>query len=647
MGKNIEIFGENEKTILVFDGSKTDRRDGAVMEIENSNTIVRNLTYVYYPKSGSDYQRSIFRWCNGTVENVFFRICGPNSASYLYNNDGGSIRVNNCTFFHDLGSVESNYSGNCKFTNIATNVNTSETRTNVIVDNFGTKDNSLTELIGNSKTNTNFVENSAGVFYGEHSWSKTNKIFFIKSYQLNYRNTFIKIGETIKSQIIGPEDGGTINISDWTWTSSNEDVATVDKNGNVMGKGIGYTTITAYNSAEEVKAKAIVNVYRNKEGAITKPQIEVGPDYSVILKEDGTVWTTGRNNYGQLGNGTTTNSNKPVQVKIDENTYLTNIRKISATDTCVVALATNGEVYAWGRNNYRQLGQGDTTNCLYAKKVKTEDGTGYIQNIIDVIANNSNTVYLDKNGGLYICGYSSNGIFLEKTASTKGVTYLGPKNAIKITGGYINVGLITTTGKAVAWGQNDYGTFGAGNTSTKETIVAYDVNDFKIACYGSIVLKEDGKAYAAGKNSYGQLGIGNTTNTSILTQISIDTNSKIKYIAPGGDTSAVMTSDGTVYETGYNNYGVLSNGTTTNSAKFMPLLNNDGSSVTDGFIIPEKIIDSSTDFYPTIFSIIKKDGTVWTSGNNEYGQLGNSTNINSKYLTQTGTINVELNRRKI
>ena len=1110
MGKNIEIFGENEKTILVFDGSKTDRRDGAVMEIENSNTIVRNLTYVYYPKSGSNYQRSIFRWCNGTVENVFFRICGQNSASYLYNNDGGSLRVNNCTFFHELGKVESNYSGNCKFTNIATNVNTSETRTNVIVDNFGTKDNSLTELIDNSKTNTNFVENSAGVFYGEHSWSKTNKIFFIKSYQLNYRNTFIKIGETIKSQIIGPEDGGTINISDWTWTSSNEDVATVDKNGNVMGKGIGHATITAYNSAEEVKAKAIVNVYRNKEGAITtpqievgegfeavlkedgtvwisgrndvgicaqgdttnrtkpvqvkidantyltnvikisamrsmvmaltkdgevytwgyndtgvlglgdtttrtyatrvkgvggngylenimdisighttsiavdkngnvygwgngadyelmensttytpvklksmtdvicasvgygevsaiksngetwtwgyngygamgygkeenkstercisneineinlkgysgyilkedgtiwssglnnygqlglgdttnrttftqikdnegnaykaktikagvrslqfigedgkvyvtgyngygqvgdktttsavypkvmvnadgtevtdaiaiapgtcyvdsaprnhailrkdgsiwiigqnsygqfgngtttnanyftqtgetevllnkrneyikigekldidvlsessfkvfipdktnqsdwtwtssnedvatvdeqgivtgkeigyttitgynsktetkakaivnvyrnkegaitKPQIEVGPDYSVILKEDGTVWTTGRNNYGQLGNGTTTNSNKPVQVKIDENTYLTNIRKISATDTCVVALATNGEVYAWGRNNYRQLGQGDTTNCLYAKKVKTEDGTGYIQNIIDVIANNSNTVYLDKNGGLYICGYSSNGIFLEKTPSTKGVTYLGQKNAIKITGGYINVGLITTTGKAVAWGQNDYGTFGAGNTSTKETIVAYDVNDFKIACYGSIVLKEDGKAYAAGKNSYGQLGIGNTTNTSILTQISIDTNSKIKYIAPGGDTSAVMTSDGTVYETGYNYYGVLSNGTTTNSSKFMPLLNNDGSSVTDGFIIPEKIIDSSTDFYPTIFSIIKKDGTVWTSGNNEYGQLGNETNVSSNYLTQTGTINAELNIR--
>ena len=1112
MGKNIEIFGENEKTILVFDGSKTDRRDGAVMEIENSNTIVRNLTYVYYPKSGSNYQRSIFRWCNGTVENVFFRICGQNSASYLYNNDGGSLRVNNCTFFHDLGSVESNYSGNCKFTNIATNVNTSETRTNVIVDNFGTKDNSLTELIGNSKTNTNFVENSVGVFYGEHSWSKTNKIFFIKSYQLNYRNTFIKIGETIKSQIIGPEDGGTINISDWTWTSSNEDVATVDKNGNVTGKGIGHATITAYNSAEEVKAKAIVNVYRNKEGAITtpqievgegfeavlkedgtvwisgrndvgicaqgdttnrtkpvqvkidantyltnvikisamrsmvmaltkdgevyswgyndtgvlglgdtttrtyatrvkgvggngylenimdisighttsiavdkngnvygwgngadyelmensttytpvklksmtdvicasvgygevsaiksngetwtwgyngygamgygkeenkstercisneineinlkgysgyilkedgtiwssglnnygqlglgdttnrttftqikdkegnaykaktikagvrslqfigedgkvyvtgyngygqvgdktttsavypkamvnadgtevtdaiaiapgtcyadstprnhailrkdgsiwvigqnsygqfgngtttnanyftqigetevllnkrneyikigetldidvlsessfkvyipdklnqndwtwtssnedvatvdnqgivtgkeigyttitgynsktetkakaiinvyrnkdgvitKPQIEVGPDYSVILKEDGTVWATGRNNYGQLGNGTTTNSNKQVQVKIDENTYLTNVRKISSSNTYSLALTTNGEVYAWGYNSNKQLGQGDSTTLTYAKKVKNEDGTGYLQNIIDIIANHSNTLYLDKDGGVYICGRTDSTLYLGKTASSKGVTYLGQKNAIKITGGYYNAGLITATGKAIAWGQNDYGAFGTGTTSGNagETTVGYDINDFKLACYGSMVLKEDGKAYSAGLNSYGQLGIGNTTNTSTLTQISIDTNSKIKYIAPGGDTSAVMTSDGTVYETGYNYYGVLSNGTTTNSSKFMPLLNNDGSNVTDGFIIPEKIIDSNTAYYPSIFSIIRKDGTVWTSGNNEYGQLGNETNVSSNYLTQTGTINAELNIR--
>ena len=78
-GKALEIFGDNEKTILEYDGSETTKRDGAAFQITNKNTLVRNLTYVYYPKSGSNYQRSIFRWCDGRVENVFFRICGANS----------------------------------------------------------------------------------------------------------------------------------------------------------------------------------------------------------------------------------------------------------------------------------------------------------------------------------------------------------------------------------------------------------------------------------------------------------------------------------------------------------------------------------------------------------------------------------------
>ena len=266
-GKALEIFGDNEKTILEYDGSETTKRDGAAFQITNKNTLVRNLTYVYYPKSGSNYQRSIFRWCDGRVENVFFRICGTNSASYLYYNGGGSLRVKNCTFFHDTGSFEKRYSGSATFTNIATNVATDGTETNVIVDSFGTKETELADLINNSKTNENFTENSVGVYYGEYSWNNSHNLFFIKDYKLNYRNTFIKIGETLKTEIIDPT-GENIKQSDWTWTSSNEDVATVDSKGNVVGKGLGHATITAYNQKTGYKAKAIVNVYRNKEGAI-------------------------------------------------------------------------------------------------------------------------------------------------------------------------------------------------------------------------------------------------------------------------------------------------------------------------------------------------------------------------------------------
>ena len=1110
-GKALEIFGDNEKTILEYDGSETTKRDGAAFQITNKNTLVRNLTYVYYPKSGSNYQRSIFRWCDGRVENVFFRICGTNSASYLYYNGGGSLRVKNCTFFHDTGSFEKRYSGSATFTNIATNVATDGTETNVIVDSFGTKETELADLINNSKTNENFTENSVGVYYGEYSWNNSHNLFFIKDYKLNYRNTFIKIGETLKTEIIDPtgenikqsdwtwtssnedvatvdskgnvvgkglghatitaynqktgykakaivnvyrnkegaittpqieegegftlilkEDGtvwavgrndigtcaqgdttnrttpvqikinastyltnvvkiaairaqamaltsdgevytwgyndygvlglgdtttrkyatkvkgvggngyleniidisighttaivvdkngdlyawgngqdyellenetsytpvklskisnficanvgygvigaikangetwtwgynkygeigyapitttsstetclsneineikfngysgyilkedGTIwssglnnygqlglgdttnrttftqikdkdgnvlkaktikagsrnlqfigtdgktyvtgyngkgqigdqtttsakypkvmtyedgtevtdaiaiapgtcysdsnsrnnvilrkdgsiwiagentygqigngttsnsnklikmgeenvqlnarneyikigdtldidvqgmekfnvfitekiNQSDWTWTSSNEDVATVNSNGVVTGTGIGYTTITAYNSKENLKGKVIINVYNNKEGAITKPQVEVALDSTIILKEDGTVWATGRNHYGQLGNGTTTDSNKPVQVKIDENTYLTNVRKISTSNYYTVALTTNGEVYAWGDNGSEQLGQGNS-KVLYATKIKNQDGTGPLQNIVDVIANHSNTLYLDNDGGLYICGYTDTTLYLGKTASTKGVTYLGQQNAIKITGGYQTVGIVTSSGKAIAWGKNSYGVLGNGTTTDNiisKVTIGEDVDDFKLTCYSGMFLKDNGKVYSAGLNNYGQLGIGNTTSKSTYTEISIDTESKIKYIAPGGNTSAIMTSDGKVYETGYNQKGQLSDGTTTNSNKFKLLLNNDNTEVTDTLVIPEKIGDA-TNVKHTLFALIRKDGSIWTVGENTYGQLGNGTTLNATYLTKVGADEVKLNVR--
>ena len=1110
-GKALEIFGDNEKTILEYDGSETTKRDGAAFQITNKNTLVRNLTYVYYPKNGDSWQKSIFRWCDGRVENVFFRICGTNSAAYLYYNGGGSLRVKNCTFFHDTGSFEKRYSGSATFTNIATNVATDGTETNVIVDSFGTKETELADLINNSKTNENFTENSAGVYYGEYSWNNSHNLFFIKNYKLNYRNTFIKIGETLKTEVIDPT-GENINQSDWTWTSSNEDIATVDSKGNVVGKGlghatitaynqktgykakaivnvyrnkegaittpqieegegftlilkedgtvwsvgrndigtcaqgdttnrttpvqikinastyltnvvkitamraqamaltsdgevytwgyndygvlglgdtttrkyatkvkgvggngyleniidisighttaivvdkngdlyawgngqdyellenetsytpvklskisnficanvgygvigaikangetwtwgynkygeigyapitttsstetclsneineikfngysgyilkedgtiwssglnnygqlglgdttnrttftqikdkdgnalkaktikagsrnlqfigtdgktyvtgyngkgqigdqtttsakypkvmtyedgtevtdaiaiapgtcysdsnsrnnvilrkdgsiwiagentygqigngttsnsnklikmgeenvqlnarneyikigdtldidiqeiekfnvfipektnqsdwtwtssnkdvatvnsngvvtgtgIGYTTITAHNSKENLKGKVIINVYNNKEGAITKPQVEVALDSTIILKEDGTVWATGRNHYGQLGNGTTTDSNKPVQVKIDENTYLTNIRKISTSNYYTVALTTNGEAYAWGDNESKQLGQGDS-KILYATKIKNQDGTGPLQNIVDVIANHSNTLYLDKDGGLYICGYTDTTLYLGKTASTKGVTYLGQQNAIKITGGYQTVGIVTSSGKAIAWGKNSYGVLGNGTTTDNiigKTTIGEDIDDFKLTCYSGMFLKDNGKAYSAGLNNYGQLGIGNTTSKSTYTEISIDTESKIKYIAPGGNTSAIMTSDGKVYETGYNKNGQLSDGTTTNSNKFKLLLNNDNTEVTDALVIPEKIGDA-TNVKHTLFALIRKDGSIWTVGGNTYGQLGNGTTLNAIYLTNVGADEVKLNVR--
>lgn len=171
--KRLEIYGENEKTILVYDASLIKRRDAPAIELTNSETVVRNLTYIFKPRSGSNYSRAIFRWCTGNIENVFFRIEGDYKASYLYNNgqkDPNNIK--NCTFYHNLGAIDLSYSGIANFENVATNVLPRDKWNNIntIEKDFGLQDYSITQLINASKEDTDFKKNQVGVFYGENAW---------------------------------------------------------------------------------------------------------------------------------------------------------------------------------------------------------------------------------------------------------------------------------------------------------------------------------------------------------------------------------------------------------------------------------------------------------------------------------------------
>ncbi|MBR0343012.1 MAG: hypothetical protein IJH64_12360, partial [Oscillospiraceae bacterium] len=218
-GKNLEIFGDNERTILYWDGAKSAKRDGPVFALSSYDTVVRNMTIIFSPKSGSNYQRAIFRWCNGRVENVFFRVTGSYAASYIYNNDGGSLRVKNCTFYHDLGKVDGNYSGKGEFINVLTNVNTIGTNTNVMVDDLGENTEETSTIIANSKLSLIYRNNEVGVFYGENSWF---------GYQMNVPTRYMNAGETMTISIDRICNGKRdMSASDWNWTSSNTSAATV------------------------------------------------------------------------------------------------------------------------------------------------------------------------------------------------------------------------------------------------------------------------------------------------------------------------------------------------------------------------------------------------------------------------------------
>ncbi len=96
----------------------------------------------------------------------------------------------------------------------------------------------------------------------------------------------------------------------------------------------------------------------------TYVQVSAGKWHSLALGSDGYVYAWGSNQHGQLGNNTATNSSVPVRVRdpaspTDPNKGLKAIQ-VSAGDDHSLALDSNGYAYAWGENIYGQLGDGTT-----------------------------------------------------------------------------------------------------------------------------------------------------------------------------------------------------------------------------------------------------------------------------------------------
>ena len=472
---------------------------------------------------------------------------------------------------------------------------------------------------------------------------------------LNVRNEYIKINQNLeikveKNQMFENIYGNSYDNSKFEWSSSNEDIVTVSDSGIVTGKGVGHATITC-NGPDGLKAKVIVNVYRNKNGAITTPDIQHGEGFTVVLKEDGTVWAYGLNNYGQLGQGDTTNRKKPVQVKVDEDTYLENIKKISVGFNHILALSTDGKVYSWGKNHAGTLGNNNASSYkTYATNMNGINGTGYLENIIDIAISHDISYAIDVDGNLIGCGSGDYNAFLGSSGS--GVVYnpiriAAVSDAIMISTGTNNVAIIEQDSDVYVWGNNGSGALGIGSSARDavNTYISNDIDWIDFGGYSSYYLKEDGTLYSAGMNNYGQLGLGSTSNVSSFTQVKYEDGNvvKAKQIFAGGRNLIFTALDGKTYITGYNGYGQLSNGSTEKAMYPTVMKNTDNSELTDAIILSTG--DCIYNSVSRNSGVIRSDGTVWVSGDNSYGQIGNDTTVSSNYLIQSGETIVKLNAR--
>ncbi len=221
---------------------------------------------------------------------------------------------------------------------------------------------------------------------------------------------------------------------------------------------LGYdTTATVRNNSEEP--------VRIIELAYIKA-IAAGHNHSLALKNDGTVWTWGGNVGGELGYDTGGIGSPHIQPKQMDPSYISDVIAIAGGDKHSVALKQDGTVWAWGDNSYGQLGYGlGGLGGGYEPRqvMKTVMPDEPLTNATAISAGSFHTLALINDGSVWAWGKNENGeigdgTFADKLLATQ---VSGPNNVIAIGAGFDNPGkehslVIKKNGSVLSWGGNSW-----------------------------------------------------------------------------------------------------------------------------------------------------------------------------------------------
>ena len=220
-------------------------------------------------------------------------------------------------------------------------------------------------------------------------------------------------------------------------------------------------------------------------GALTNKtvtNITASQYHTCAVTSDGTAACWGANNYGQLGDGSTTQSNTPVAVTSGALTNKT-VTNITASNQHTCAVTSDGTAACWGANWWGQFGDGSTTSSNTPVAV-TMSGALAGKTVTNITASNQHT-----------CA-------------------------------------VLSDGTAACWGGNNEGQLGNGTTTNASVPVEVATGAAAIAAgaYHTLVLKSDGTLWGTGNNADGELANGTTTSRSTLVQFATG----VGLIAAGG-----------------------------------------------------------------------------------------------------------------
>jgi alpha-tubulin suppressor-like RCC1 family protein len=345
--------------------------------------------------------------------------------------------------------------------------------------------------------------------------------------------------------------------------------------------------------------------------------VSAGDGFTCAINSDGKAYCWGGNADGRLGVGSTTigSSDRPLAVASTEL-----FDEVSAGRGYACALSRLAQTFCWGKNDFGQVGNGTTATVTAPVSIMPARrlSTGLGDHACGLSSPETRAFCWGRNSAGQL-GIGS----IDQSAHPAPQAVVIQQGNFPTTWSDISVGLMHTCGisgnQVYCWGLNDDGRVGDGTmiTRTVPTQVAGGLSFAKVTVgiLYACGLTTAGSAYCWGQNGSGQLGTG-STGPFQLAPVPVSGGRTFASISSGGNFTCALTVDGSAYCWGQNQFGQLGDGSTTD--RFTPTL------VSGGLGFESLSVGSIHTCGRT-----KVLGIVYCWGNNAGGQLGNGTRTDS------------------
>jgi len=314
---------------------------------------------------------------------------------------------------------------------------------------------------------------------------------------------------------------------------------------------------------------------------------------------ESSLWSWGRNQYGQLGNGGYETPQKSPG-------HVVNSDGMAAAATYsffTMAIHADGTVWAWGSNYCGELGDGTEENSAVPVQVAG------IEHVVDVAGGSGHTVVLRADGTVWCWGENSQGQLGDGTTTRRHapVQVTGLSDVVSVSAGWGATMALRADGTVYAWGDNQFGQLGNGTTAYfQATPVAVSSMDDAVAITASgttaFAIRQDGSLWGWGRNQRGQLGDGTEEERHL--PVEVNALAGVVACASHDEHTHALLADRTAWAWGLGREGRLGTG-------------NDESTLTP---VPMLGLPVATAISPT--HAIADGGRLWGWGRNGAGQIG-------------------------